>query len=101
MNKSTLYNSQYNIRQWSESHSPLRMSFHPDDPDRTGFGISFITSPNGTRGGRIIPGESDPSIASMIVSFRTSWLDALKLLLRGNDVGIAPVFDADGQVMMS
>ena len=81
--------------QWDDKFSPLRLTFLTDDPNRHEWGLGTIDG-----GACLVKGGFLPPLRTSLCA-HTSWLNALTVMLGGQDHAVYPYFDEDGQLMMS
>ncbi|MCU1338138.1 MAG: hypothetical protein JWO19_3719 [Bryobacterales bacterium] len=71
--------------EWDERLSPLRIRFHNDDPLRRGREFSLPSTGGMKAIPQILPQASKPQLPMYSISLRTTWIQALILILRGLD----------------
>lgn len=87
--------------EWDETLSPLRLCFHTDDPKRRGREFSSPPTSNQQMAPQILEHSVTPQPSGVCYSLQTTWLEALTLIVRGEEHGIYARFDEDGQLMIS
>ena len=80
--------------QWSVEHSPLRLEFRNQDPHRNGLGFDSASGHLLVVGG-FLPADD------VCITVETNWINGLTVLLHGDQHGILPAFDDDGQLTVS
>ena len=81
-------------QQWSAERSPLRLEFRNQDPHRNGLGFGAESGSFLVVGG-FLPADD------VIITALTKWNDGLTILLHGDQYGLLPAFDHDGQLTVS
>ena len=94
------YFDQNNL-EWDETLSPLRIGFHTDDPIR--HGREFLPPPDGSPKAppQILQKVSKPQPPMLCFSLRTTWLEALALIVCGQEQGVSAGFNDEARLMMS
>ena len=87
--------------EWDETLSPLRIGFHTDDPKRHGRELLPRPVSNSKAWPQILQQSATPQPSGLCFSLRTTWLEALTLIVRGEEHEIYARFDEDAQLMIS
>ena len=87
-------------QEWDEEYSPLGLEFSSEDPARQGWGLAdgSDSAPPGSdflvENGYLPPDE-------VSVAVPTNWIDALTLVVHGEDGGVYASFDGEGRMLVS
>src|ERR1022692_1202432 len=87
-------------QEWDEKSSPLGLEFSSEDPARQGWGLSdgLDSAPPASdfliENGYVVP-------EGVSVAVPRNWIDALTLVVHGEDTGIYASFDGEGRMLIS
>ena len=87
-------------QEWDEQFSPLGLEFSSEDPARQGWGLAdgLDSAPPGSdfliENGYVVP-------EGVSVAVPRNWIDALTLVVHGEDTGIYASFDGEGRMLIS
>jgi hypothetical protein len=87
-------------QEWDEESSPLGLEFSADDPARQGWGLAD--------GSDSAPPDADFLVENgylppeeVSVAVPTNWINALTLVVHGEDAGVCASFDGEGRMLIS
>src|ERR1035441_490824 len=87
-------------QEWDEQFSPLGLEFSSEDPARQGWGLAdgLDSAPPGSdfliENGYVLP-------EGVSVAVPRNWIDALTLVVHGEDAGVYASFDGEGRMLIS